>query len=93
MRRSGKRPAIISLYNDFTQLFGPDYFDEADEEDNETNDNEQPDTTDIPDLEGEKSDEQENQEGQGLKRSTSNQMLSRLQISLTELEAGSNSEK
>ena len=47
----------------------------------------------MPDLESEKSAEQENQEGQGLKILTQNQMLSRLPISLAQLQAGNNSEK
>ena len=87
MKRSENRPTIINLYNDFIQLLGPDYFDEAD---NETNDNEQPNTTDMPDLESEKS---AKQIGQRLKMSTPNQTLSRLPVSLAQLEAENNSEK
>ena len=48
----------------------------------------------MPDLESEESAEQRrNQRGQGLKILTSNQMLSRLPISLAQLKAGNNSEK
>ena len=46
------------------------------------------------DLESEESTaERRNQQGQGLKILTSNQMLSRLLISLAQLKAGNNSEK
>ena len=48
----------------------------------------------MPDLESEESAEQRrNQRGQGLKILTPNQMLSRLPISLAQLNAGNNSEK
>ena len=55
---------------------------------------EQPDTTDMPDLESEKSAAQRrNQQGQGLKILTPNQMLSRLPVSLAQLNGEKNSEK
>ena len=55
---------------------------------------EQPDTTSMPELESEESAEQRrNQQGKGLKILTSNQMLSRLPISLVQLKAENNSEK
>ena len=65
----------------------------ADQEvDDETD--EQPDTTDIPELESEESAEQRRkQEGQGLKILTSQQMLSRLPVSLAQLQAGNNLQK
>ena len=48
----------------------------------------------MPDLESEKSAEQRRkQKGQGLKILTTNQMLSRLPISLAQLKAGNNSER
>ena len=54
----------------------------------------QPDTTNMPELESEESAEQrKNQQGRGLKILTPNQMLSRLPISLAQLNAGNNSEK
>ena len=54
----------------------------------------QPDTTNIPELESEESASQKrNQQGKGLKILTLNQMLSRLPISLAQLNAGNNSEK
>ena len=91
LKRSGNRPTMINLYNDFMQIFGPDYTDKVD---NKTNDNEQSDTTDMSDIESEESPEQRrNQKGQRLKLLTANQMLSRLPISLAQLEAGNNSEK
>ena len=75
--------------------------DEADDEaDNEADNDmdykteEQPNTTDIPDLESEESAEQRRkQKGLGLKILTPQQMLSRLLISLAQLEAGNNSKK
>ena len=55
---------------------------------------EQQDTTNMPDLESEKSAaERRNQQERGLKILTSNQMLSRLPISLAQLKGGNNSEK
>ena len=57
-------------------------------------DDKQPDMTDMPDLESEESAAQRrNQQGKGLKILTPNQMLSRLPISLAQLNAGNNSEK
>ena len=54
----------------------------------------QPDTTDMPELETEESVAQrKNQQGKGLKILTPNQMLSRLPISLAQLNTGNNSEK
>ena len=51
-------------------------------------------TTEIPDLESEKSAAQRrNQQGQGLKILTPNQMLSRLPVSLAQLNGEKNSEK
>ena len=54
----------------------------------------QPDTTDMPDLESKESAAQRrNQPELGLKALTPNQMLSRLQISLAQLNVGNNSQK
>ena len=48
----------------------------------------------MPELESEESAaERRNQEGKGIKVLTTNQMLSRLSISLAQLKAGNNSEK
>ena len=48
----------------------------------------------MPELESEESAaERRNQEGKGIKILTTNQMLSRLSISLAQLKAGNNSEK
>ena len=48
----------------------------------------------MPELESEKSAaERRNQQGEGVKLLTPNQMLSRLSISLAQLEAGNNSEE
>ena len=56
--------------------------------------NEQLDTTNVSELESEESAEQKiNPQGHGLKILTPNQMLSRLLISLAQLNAGNNSEK
>ena len=55
---------------------------------------EEPDTTDMSDLESEESAaERRIKKGQGLKILTTNQMLSRLPITLAQLKAGNNSEK
>ena len=55
---------------------------------------EQPDTTNMPKLESEESAaERRNQPGEGVKILTPSQMLSRLTISLAQLEAGNDSEK
>ena len=55
---------------------------------------EQPDTTNMPKLESEESAaERRNQQGEGVKILTPSQMLSRLTISLAQLEAGNDSEK
>ena len=63
-----------------------------DKADDETD--EQPDTTDMLDLESEESAEQRRkQEAKGLQISTPQQMLTRLPISLAQLEAVNNSEK
>ena len=56
--------------------------------------NKQPDTTDMPELESEESAaKRRNQQGQGLKILTSDQILSRLPITLAQLKAGNNSQK
>ena len=48
----------------------------------------------MPELESQESDaERKNQQGEGLKILTPNQMLSRLPISLAEVQAGNNSQK
>ena len=48
----------------------------------------------MPELESQESAaERRNQEGKGIKILTTNQMLSRLSISLAQLKAGNNSEK
>ena len=56
--------------------------------------NEQPGTTNTPELECEESAaKRRNQQGQGLKILTSDQILSRLSITLAQLKAGNNSQK
>ena len=54
---------------------------------------EQPDTTNMSELESEESAAERRNQGEGLKILTPNQMLSRLPISLAQLNAGNNSEK
>ena len=55
---------------------------------------EQPDTTDITELESEESSEQEKKtKKRRIKNTYTNQMLSRLPITLAQLKAGNNSEK
>ena len=76
-----------------------DHSDEQEETDEETDEestleNEEIDTTNMPDLESKKSAAQRrNQTEQRLKILTPNQMLSRLPITLAQLNAGNNSEK
>ena len=72
-----------------------DHSDEQEETDEEsTLENEEIDTTNILELESEESAAQRrNQQGQGLKILTPNQMLSRLPITLAQLNAGNNSER
>ena len=80
-RNQGKMVKIISLLKEIL------------EPSNEISD-EQLDTTGMPELESEEpAAEKRNQQGQGLKILTPNQMLSRLPITLDQLNAGNNSEK
>ena len=66
---------------------------ETDEDTDEDTD-EEIDTTIMPELESEESAaERRNQQGKGIKILTPNQMLSRLPISLAQLQAGNNSNK
>ena len=66
---------------------------ETDEETDKETDEEM-DTTIMPELESEESTaERRNQQGKGIKILTPSQMLSRLPISLAQLQAGNNSEK
>ena len=53
----------------------------------------QPATTNMPDLQGEEPAAQEKQSAKGLKIFTPKQMLSRLPISLAQLNTGNNSQK
>ena len=71
-------------------FFAPLFMNEDEDEDG---DGEKPDTTNMPNSEKGESAEQRNQEGQGLKILTPNQVLTRLPISLAQLNAGNNSEK
>ena len=66
----------------------------ADDETDEADDDKKPDTTNMPELESEESAAQRRkQKGPGLKILTPQQTLSRLPISLAQLNAGNNSEK
>ena len=94
LKRTGNRPTIISTYTDFVKLFGPDYFDETDNKTDGKADNEEIDTANMSDLKTKESAPQrKRQEAKGLKILTPQQMLTRLPISLAQLEAGNNSEK
>ena len=97
MKKNSNSSTINSTYTDFVRLFCPDYLDKTDNKtDNKTDDkannkadNEEIDTTIMPDLETEESAaKRRKQEEKGLKILTPNQMLSRLPISLAQLEAG-----
>ena len=68
--------------------------DKVDDETDDEADDEEVDTTDMPELEDEKSAAQRREhEGKGLKILTPNQMLSRLPILLSQLQAGNNSQR
>ena len=68
--------------------------DEETDEDTDEDTDEEMDTTIMPELESEESAvERRNQQGEGVKILTTNQMLSRLPISLAQLKAGNNSVK
>ena len=68
--------------------------DEAKDDETDDETDEQPDTADMPKLESEESAAQKREnEGQGLRISTPGQMISRLPISLAQLEARNNSQK
>ena len=83
-----------SIINTFKKAIFPckDGFKVEKESDEESD--KQIDITDMPDLETEEcAAEKRNQQRQGLKILTTNQMLSRLPITLAQLKAGNNSEK
>ena len=67
--------------------------DEETEKETDEDTDEEIDTTIMPELESEESAVERRNQGKGLKILTPNQMLSRLPISLAQLEAGNNSEK
>ena len=82
---------MLPIFKQLQEIFmGPKADDEVDDEtDNKPDDedDEQPDTTDMPDLENEESAQQRRkQEPKGLKILTPKQMLTRLLISLAQLE-------
>ena len=80
LRSSSPRQNMLEIFNYLREIFnGPE------------TDDEQLDTIGIPDLES--AAQRRNQEGKGLKILTSNQVLSRLPISLAQLKAENNSEK
>ena len=84
---------LVQLKDIIAKLTDEQPYEEVDVEADEQPD-EQQDTKDMPDLESEESAAQRrNQQGQGLKILTPDQMLSRLPISLAQLESGNNSEK
>ena len=82
---------LVQLKDIIAKLTDEQPYEEVDVEADEQPD-EQQDTKDMPDLESEESAAQRrNQQGQGLKILTPDQMLSRLPISLAQLESGNNS--
>ena len=84
---------LVQLKDIIAKLTDEQPYEEVDVEADEQPD-EQQDTKDMPDLESEESAAQRrNQQGQGLKIITPDQMLSRLPISLAQLESRNNSEK
>ena len=87
---------MVDIFRQLKEIFVENKTDyKADDEIDDETDDEQPDTIAMTDLESEEesAEQRKNQKGQGLKISTSDQMLSRLPISLAQLKAGNNSEK
>ena len=91
---------LCTIKNEIINAFKKDIFPYIDgfqvekDEDTDEDTDEEIDTTTMPELESEEfAAERRNQQGQGIKILTSSQMLSRLSISLAQLEAGNNSEE
>ena len=89
---------LYSIKNEIINAFRKDIFPYIDgfqvKKDTDEDTDEEIDTTIMPELESEESAaERENQQGEGVKILTPKQMLSRLSISLAQLEAGNNSEE
>ena len=92
------RVKMLPIFKQLQDIFmGTKADDKLDHEvDDETDDetNEQPDTTDMPELKSEQSAAQGREhERKGIEILTSEQMLSRIQISLAQLKSRNNSEK
>ena len=83
------REEIISGFKKGIFLYVDGFQVEKETDEESALENEEIDTTEMPDLENEESAAQ----GKGLKILTPNQMLSRLPITLAQLNAGNNSEK
>ena len=97
LKPTESRKKMLPIFKQLEEIFmgskaNEDVDDEADDATDVETD-EQLDTTDMPELETEESIEQKNQQGKELKILTSQQMLSRLPISLAQLKAGNNSQK
>ena len=89
------REEMLPIFKQLQEIFmGPKADDETNYElANNEAENEQPDTADVSDLESEEPVKQRGkQKAEGLKILTPQQMLSRLPISLPQLETGNNSE-
>ena len=89
------REEMLPIFKQLQEIFmGPKADDETNYElANNEAENEQPDTADVSDLESEEPVKQRGkQKAEGLKILTPQQMLSRLPISLAQLETGNNSE-
>ena len=85
---------LFSIREEIINAFGKAIFPYIDGFQVEKETDEEMDTTIMPELESEESTaERRNQQGKGIKILTPSQMLSRLPISLAQLEAGNNSEK
>ena len=88
------REEMLPIFKQLQEIFmGPKADDETNYESaNNEAENEQPDTADVSDLESEEPVKQRGKQKEGLKILTPQQMLSRLPISLAQLEIGNNSE-
>ena len=85
---------MLNAYKHVAQVFAPLLKSDNEQSNPKTqeSDDKQPDTTDTPDLETEESAAQEEHSAKGFKIQTPSELLSRLPISLAQLNAGNNYE-
>ena len=90
-----RKKTILSVYEHVASVFAPllKSNDKQSRLETQKSDDEQLDTGDMSELKGEESAAPEEQSAKGSKSLTLNQMLSRLPISLAQLNLGHNSDK